>query len=151
MLRIDPGLRHAFARYLAWVVLANLAWELAQLPFYTIWRDGSHGETLFAVAHCTVGDAGIAAASLLLGIAAGGRNWLTEPRRFRRVALATTLSAVAYTVFSERMNVSVRGSWAYSDAMPIVPLLGVGLLPLLQWIATPALGFWLIRPSRSHA
>ena len=151
MLRIDPGLRHAFARYLVWVVLANLAWELAQLPFYAVWREGSPGETLFAVFHCTLGDAGIAAASLLLGIAAGGRHLLTEYQCFRRVALATTIFAVAYTVFSEWMNVSVRGSWAYSDAMPIVPLLGVGLLPLLQWIATPALGFWLIRPSRSHA
>ncbi|HEY7610327.1 MAG TPA: hypothetical protein VIF14_13920 [Alphaproteobacteria bacterium] len=146
------GWRATLPRYLAAMVLANLAWELAQLPFYSIWRDGSLGETLFAVAHCTLGDAGIALASLLLAVAvAGGRHWRREPARFRWVAGTTMLFAVAYTVFSEWINVSVRGSWAYSESMPIVPLLGVGLLPLLQWIATPVFGFWVIRPQPSAA
>lgn len=52
-------------RYLVFAVLANLAWEIAQLPLYTIWWTGSWGEIAFAVAHCTLGDALIASTSLL--------------------------------------------------------------------------------------
>jgi hypothetical protein len=135
-------------RYLAAVTLANLAWELAQIPLYTIWREGSPGEILFAIGHCTLGDALIAAASLELAIAvAGGRRWIDERSRVRRVAITTVVIAVVYTVFSEWWNVSIRGTWAYSAWMPKV--LGIGLTPLLQWVATPAVGLWFIgrRPS----
>ena len=46
----------ALRRYLAVMVLGNLAWEIAQLPLYTIWRTGTFGEKAFAVLHCTGGD-----------------------------------------------------------------------------------------------
>lgn len=31
------------------------------------------------------------------------------------------------------------------DLVPLLPLLGVGLSPLMQWIVIPAIGFWAIR------
>lgn len=138
------GALPALARYLAVVVPANLVWEGAQLPLYAIWRDGTLGEILFAAAHCTVGDVMIATVSLAVSaLALGGRHWLQDRRRFRLVAAATVLIALGYTAFSEWFNVSVRGSWAYSEWMPVVA--GVGLSPLLQWVVLPALGFWRIR------
>jgi len=33
----------------------------------------------------------------------------------------------------------VRGSWAYTPAMPRVPPLGTGLAPLLQWLLLPTM------------
>jgi len=40
----------------------------------------------------------------------------------------------------------MRGSrWAYSEAMPHLPVLGTGLLPLLQWLVIPPLVLWFIR------
>jgi hypothetical protein len=39
-----------------------------------------------------------------------------------------------YTIFSEWLNVAVRRSWSYTAAMPVVPFLGTGLTPLLQWL-----------------
>jgi len=42
-------------------------------------------------------------------------------------------------VFSEWLNTAVRASWAYAPSMPIVPLLGVGLAPFLQWLLLPPL------------
>ena len=36
-------------RYLAAVAFGNFAWELAQMPLYTLWRTGSPGEIAFAV------------------------------------------------------------------------------------------------------
>lgn len=149
-MRVENGasVLEPILRYLAAVILANLAWELAQIPLYTIWREGSAREILFAIGHCTLGDALIAAASLGLAIAiAGRRRWIDEHARFRRVAITTVIIAVVYAVFSEWWNVSIRGNWAYSAWMPKV--LGIGLTPLLQWVVTPAVAFWFIgrRPS----
>ena len=50
---------------------------------------------------------------------------------------------VGYTIYSEWLNISVRGSWTYSDLMPVVPVIGTGLAPLLQWFVVPTLALWI--------
>jgi hypothetical protein len=35
--------------------------------------------------------------------------------------------------------------WSYSPLMPVVPGLGVGLSPLVQWLVLPPLLIWLVR------
>ena len=50
---------------------------------------------------------------------------------------------LAYTVFSEWLNVAVRKSWTYSGLMPVIPPLDTGLSPVLQWIVLPILASWL--------
>jgi hypothetical protein len=65
-----------------------------------------------------------------------------------RVAAVAVTTGVAYTAFSEWLNVAVRRSWAYAEAMPTLPLPGgfaLGLSPLLQWLVVPAVAFWLAR------
>jgi len=47
---------------------------------------------------------------------------------------------LAYTFYSEWRNVVVRGSWAYSNLMPVIPALETGLSPLLQWLIVPIVG-----------
>jgi hypothetical protein len=127
----------AIRRYLVAAALAHLAWEIVQLPLYTLWRTGTSGELAFAVAHCTAGDVLIAGALLLTALALLGRaEW--PRRRFGGVALATIAGGLGYTIYSEYLNTIVRRSWAYSDVMPVVPGLGTGLSPLLQWIVVPA-------------
>ena len=37
----------------------------------------------------------------------------------------------------------VRRNWSYSDLMPVIPSLGIGLSPVLQWVVIPALALWL--------
>jgi hypothetical protein len=46
---------------------------------------------------------------------------------------------ITYTAFSEYVNVYVRGSWGYSDMMPIIPLVEVGVIPLIQWLVLPSI------------
>jgi uncharacterized membrane protein len=128
-------------RFLIFIAAGNLAWETAQLPLYTIWYEGTPGEIAFAVAHCTGGDILIASASLLLALLLAARaTWPDET--YRRVAAVTVTFAVAYTVFSEWLNTEVCGSWAYSELMPVVPVLDAGLSPLAQWIVIPIAAFW---------
>src|SRR3546814_16537515 len=52
----------ALRRYLVAITVGNLVWEFAHLPLYTIWYEGTPGEILFAVLHCTGGDLLIASA-----------------------------------------------------------------------------------------
>jgi len=126
----------ALRRYLPLVLVANLAWETAQLPLYTIWHEGSAGEIAFAVGHCTGGDAVIALGALVLALVTFGEaGWPVAG--FARVAITATGLGVAYTVVSEWLNTTIRQSWAYTKAMPMLPPLGTGLTPLLQWLLLP--------------
>lgn len=128
--------------YLAIIVSASLAWEIAQLPLYMIWQEGSVAEILFAVLHCTLGDGVIAAACLMVAlIVAGSDRWPRDCRNYRAVAVLAVTFGIAYTIYSEWLNVQILGTWQYRSAMPVLPPLRTGLAPLLQWIVIPPLAF----------
>ena len=132
----------ALRRYLGVSIVANLVWESLQLPLYTLWATGTRREQAFAVLHCTIGDAMIAGLSLLAARALFARaTWPSTG--VARVYAASLAFGVVYTIFSEWLNTSVRGSWAYSDLMPVVPGIGTGLAPLLQWFVVPTLAQWI--------
>lgn len=132
-------------RFLFAMAMGNLIWEVAHVPLYTLWVTDSSGEIAYSVLHCTGGDVLIAASSLTIAWLLFGRcSW--PHQSYWRVATVTIMLAVGYTVFSEWLNVDVRGSWAYRDLMPRLPWLGTGLTPLLQWIVVPALAFCWARP-----
>ncbi len=131
--------------YLVAIALGNLVWEFAHLPLYTIWRTGRSGEIIFAAVHCTGGDILIGTASLVLALVLGGGGWPNAPPTYLRVAALAVGFGLAYTVFSEWLNVVMRKSWAYSELMPVVPGTNAGLSPLLQWVAIPLVAFWLAR------
>lgn len=126
------------------VVPAMLAWELLQLPPYTLWTDGTTRDIAFAVLHCTAGDALIVLAALSWSLVlAGEPHWLDQG--FGRVLAATLVIGLAYTVYSEWLNVEIPGTWAYAAAMPRLPVLGTGLAPLLQWLVLPPLALLAAR------
>lgn len=132
-----PGLR----RYFAVMLLGNLVWEVGHLPLYTLWITGTLSEMAFAVAHCTAGDLLIGAVALLgTLLAVGDARW--PEVGFARVTALATIAGVAYTVFSEWLNIGFRGSWAYTAAMPVVPFVGIGLTPLMQWVVVPSAAAW---------
>lgn len=145
-IRPDGSWLQVLRHYVAFIAGANLIWEFAQLPLYTIWFEGSVGEILFAVAHCTAGDALIAVSSLFAALVlAGDRKWPWSG--YERVAALTLVFGLSYTIFSEWLNTEIRRSWAYTDLMPTLPLIGSGLSPLAQWIVIPLTGFWWARRS----
>lgn len=124
-------------RYLGVMAVGNLVWETAQLPLYTLWWTSSPLYLAFVVLHCWIGDLVIGTITMLVGIGAAGSSWpLIHVGRAMFVTLA---AGVAYTAFSEWLNVTVRGTWAYSAAMPVLPVLGTGLSPLLQWLVVPGI------------
>lgn len=138
-----------FRRYLLFMALGNLAWEIAHMPLYTLWDTGSTGEIVFAALHCTGGDILIAMTTLLTALFLFGTSEWPE-YGYRRVAFATVVFGLGYAAFSEWLNVDVWQTWAYRESMPIIPLIGVGLSPTAQWIFLPSLAFWwAVRRKRS--
>jgi hypothetical protein len=126
----------AIRRYLLASAAGHLAWEVAQLPFYTLWLTGTAGQIAWAVVHCTAGDVAIASVTLALALAmAGTANW--PARGVVAVGGIVIALSVAYTAYSEYLNTVVRQAWTYTDMMPTVS--GIGLLPLAQWVVVPIL------------
>jgi hypothetical protein len=131
-------------QYLLAIAAGNLIWEFAELPLYTIWQTGTPGKIVFAAVHCTGGDILIAGAALMgTLVVAGGENWPLS--RYRTVAVIAVAAGFTYTVFSEWVNVEVRGSWSYSEWMPRIPPLGSGMAPPAQWAIIPSFAFWWAR------
>jgi hypothetical protein len=128
--------------YLGWTVSSHLVWEILQLPLYEIWVNDPLSSNVFAVVHCTGGDVIIAGASLALALVVVGRNGWPREGAWPVGVLACALG-VLYTIYSEWLNTGVRATWAYSDSMPVVPWIGTGLSPLLQWLVLPPLGLWM--------
>ena len=123
------------------IVVLNLAWETLQLPLYAIWKKGSPGEIVFAVLHCTLGDLLIALVALNVALLAIGKGWPAH-NLVRSLGGAVGLG-MAYTAFSEWRNALVLKTWAYSELMPTVPGLHIGLSPMLQWLLIPgAAALW---------
>src|SRR3546814_3759587 len=76
-------------------------------------------------------------------LVAGTGEWPHD--RFATVAVLAMLGGLGYTVFSEWLNTEIRASWAYTETMPRLPLIGTGLAPLAQWIVVPLVAFWWAR------
>lgn len=133
-------------RFLPWFAGLSLAWEIAQLPLYTLWKEATPAYMAFAVVHCTLGDLLIGTGALLVALilvrAGSLASW-----PWRRLGALVALLGAGYTVFSEWMNTAILGTWAYAASMPRVELGGVaiGLSPLLQWLVLPPLALYLMR------
>jgi hypothetical protein len=96
--------------------------------------------------HCTLGDMMIL--SLFVGLWGGvkrGFHWFYSPGR--QDYLAVSAMAVLYTAISEYIHVHILHNWGYSDLMPLLPGIGIGLVPLLQWAILPAL---VIKITKDH-
>lgn len=130
----------ALRRYIAFIAAANLVWEFAHMPLYTLWETGAAGEIIFAAVHCTGGDILIALSAVMLALfLAGTPAWPAV--RTGRVVVLTVVLGLGYTLFSEWLNIEVRQAWAYRDLMPVIPVIDAGLSPVLQWIIIPLVGF----------
>ena len=125
--------------------LLNFVWEMFQVPLFAGMRQMPHWEAVRFCARATLGDAEIAVVTfwLVAAFAATGRRWLLRPTR-RHVA-GFVAAGVTITVVLEIVFTRVWHRWSYSDLMPVVPVLGVGLSPILQWVVLPPVIVWFVR------
>ena len=128
-----------FRRFIGWVTvlafLLNFAWELSHCPLYKGCGYGFAHVTFLALA--SLADA-ILAVLLYFGFALVYRNgrWahpLTARRGFWLMVVGGTGAVV-----SEMAHLAA-GNWAYTAGMPLIPGIGVGIAPVLQFTVLPVL------------
>ncbi len=116
--------------------LLNFVWEMWQIPFYIDMLSASHWQGVYRCSQATAGDGVIALTAYGLAcIPMRTVYWLLKPTL---VAVAIYLFAgAAITILFEYLAVEVLDRWQYSELMPRLPIVGTGILPLLQWIMIP--------------
>jgi len=136
---------NALALYAALSAVGHLLWEITQLPLYSLWRTASRTELAFAVLHCTGGDV-LIALSVLLASVVLLRAWSWPRAQAQYIAALAIPLGIAYTAYSEWLNVYARQSWSYDTAMTTVPILGyqIGGSPLAQWLIVPVVVFAIV-------
>jgi hypothetical protein len=124
--------------------LLNFPWEFWQVPFHEEIPDARHWDAVLACTQATFGDALIAVVAFWI-VAAGARSrdWIMNPTA--RSVTGFVAVGVAITVILEWISTRLLDRWSYSELMPTIPLLGTGLVPVLQWILLPPLIVWFVR------
>ena len=108
----------------------NLLWETAQVFAFSSLDKASMFEVIILVLIASVADAFITLAAFLV-TALLRRDWRWQQSVGALDFLIFAVVGAITATLIETIALS-RGTWAYGDYMPIVPLLNVGLLPLLQ-------------------
>ncbi len=122
----------------------QLLWEIAQFPLYTVWHEGDWSYILYGLIHCTLGDLLIMLCVFwLVSLLNQSRRWIFSPS-FANFVLFTGFG-LGYTIFSEIVNTRFKGTWGYTELMPIVPFVEIGGMPFLQWLLIPPVLIWLMR------
>ena len=132
-------------RFFAAVLLAgfvlNEIWEMALMSFYVETAGQPWMNSLGVCTRAAAGDVGIILAIYATGaLAAGDPGWGLRGR-WNLYAAAAVLG-LAFSALAEHAALAA-GRWTYADRMPMVPLLGAGLWPLLQMTLLAPLTFWL--------
>ncbi len=120
---------------LLFAFLFNTVWEILQIPLY---KEGAYSwsHVLFCVL-ASVADA-IMVLLIYFGFSFIYKNpvWIKKmnPEKIIFLILAGGVGAV----LAETRHLSI-GTWSYATAMPIIPVLNVGLSPVLQFMILPSL------------
>jgi hypothetical protein len=124
--------------------LLNMPWEFWQAPFYTGLAQSQHWEAVVMCTRAALGDALISLfAFWVVAIFSKTHFWVKHPVRYQKMAYIGF--GLLVTIALEVLATRVLDRWHYADAMPVVPVIGVGLLPIMQWIVLPPLVLWFVR------
>ena len=118
------------------------------MPFY----ESSGMDYIQMERGCTLASIGDAGIRVLANSAAStvckNRFWLHSPTI---TSVAIYLAAgEAITIAVEHSALNLSFGWRYADTMPIVPLIGIGLLPFAMWIIVPSATLGLSRWGYRH-
>ena len=132
--------------------LLNLPGEIWQAPLFEGMAVAPHWDAVKVCSRAAVGDAVIAlVAYAAVALVLRNRAWVVSPSTpgvLGFMACGLTITAVI-----ERLAVDgawMQG-WSYSPLMPVVPGIGVGLSPLVQWFVLPPAVIGLVRRQLTSA
>lgn len=122
-------------------LVLHFAWEMLQAPAFLDFAGSTWQGTLRCLA-ATGGDLLLAAGAYAITALAFRRAaWPVQHRWIPPAAIWIALSVVATIAFEQWAL--AEGRWAYGPEMPVI--IGIGLLPLLQWLIVPGLTLAVVR------
>ena len=124
--------------------LLNFVWETQQMRFFDVPLEFTIVDAINGCTQATLGDAGISLAAFwAVASVVKSRQWMSRPT-WRQVG-GFILVGVLITIVFEALATGPLNRWVYGDDMVTLPVLGTGLLPLLQWIVVPSLVVWFVK------
>jgi hypothetical protein len=123
-------------------VVLNYLWELAQAPLYVGLK--SYNPAVFW--HCFVASLGDGLMVLVI-LAVGWvmlhqPDWFEQPGILGYVVMLT--AGLVMAVLVEWVGAHVLKRWEYTDKMPLVPGIGIGVVPIAQMLFLPPLIFRIV-------
>ena len=124
--------------------LLNFVWEMWQIPFFAAMPSDPHWLGVVACTQATFGDAAISLVAFwCVAALARSRWWIIDSSPFQIAGFMAV--GVAITIIIEALATGPLERWSYTSLMPTLPILGTGIIPLLQWILLPPLTIWFVR------
>ena len=116
----------------------NLFWEYLHAPLYvtTMVHD------FFGFLYMATVD-GLLVLIIYWIVSLEARNffWVTE---LKKHIILTIASGIFLSFFIEIKNMYFTSVWSYTTAMPVLPILHVGVSPVLQMVVTPLFVFFIL-------
>lgn len=123
----------------------NFLWELAQKPLYVV---GTFPPFPWGWIRATTWDAGyIVILYFILAILHSDFYWLRRKNIWDLFFIVMVGFVTATIVEQQALSM---GKWFYTSAMPIVPILKIGLTPFIQLPIMAFLVYWLMRSKFSQ-
>ncbi len=131
---------------LVFALLLNFPWEFLQVPLFESMAEAPHWQAIKSCSRATLGDGAIMLVAFwAVAAVRGSRAWIARPDA-AGVGLLVTIGVLVTAVIERLAQAGLwMNSWTYSAAMPVVPGIGIGLSPLLQWIVLPPLVVWFVK------
>lgn len=117
--------------------LLNFVWEFWQVPLYGEIPDRPHWEATKTCTFATFGDVVIVLVAFWsAAVIDRSRHWVASPTK--KTIATFLLVGVGITLVAEYIATEALNLWSYGELMPIIPVLGIGVSPIFQWILVPS-------------
>lgn len=132
--------------YLTASFLLHLLWENAQAPFYEGYESFAQHFWICFWGTLTGDMIFMGVIYLTLALVHQNRSWICDQRIFLHPAtwLLPPMMGVLLAMSYELWAVHVVHRWAYAN-MPLIPVLDVGVFPVLQMVVVPLLVLFVCR------
>jgi hypothetical protein len=124
--------------------LLHFVWELLQMPLFAGEADFLYYQV---VIHCTKATFGDVVISLVAFTGAclitRSRMWIISMNKSGVVAFLVI--GLVITIVFELLATGPLNRWQYGELMPMIPVTGVGVSPVAQWVILPLLQLWFVK------
>ncbi len=124
--------------------LLNFIWELVQMPLFAGAADFVPYQTIFHCMKATLGDVVISLVAFAGACRiARSRTWIISMNKSDIVCFLAI--GLVITIVFELLATGPLNRWEYGELMPVIPVIGIGVTPVAQWVILPLLQLWFVK------